>query len=346
MGPKGKADWPAAGDPRFTALEQMIDISPHAVDWVSFRQALSLSLATGKPFAYRGAMRFINENPPYSAFLSDFDMFFQEQGLGHFMAEGDDISFTPKGPLSFGSYRVTVNPYSSAVEMLLLLALPLFNCPFRTKLLFSGVSHSPLSPGTSWMKESFLAVLEQMGLYAGVSLRRFGFYGSGGGVMEARVYPSEAKAVKLAARGELTCTGVRVYIAHLDTAIAVKQKEALRETLGLDQARAGILEVQDCDGAWNHAEAYLAMAGFPIVLWESAPVYNLDGKNIFTEETAFRAAESLALRAREFIASGKLPSDLVREAAPFAIMTGSEIGLDSYPDVVLEAGDIARMFLG
>jgi len=323
----------------------MIDLKHHTVDWVSFRQALSLSLATGRPFVHRGAMRFVNDNPPYSAFLSDFDQFFQDHALGHFTAEVDDISFTPKRPLTFGSYRVMVNPYSSAVEMMLLLAPAFFRCCFRSRILFSGVSHSPISQGSSWMKESFLAVLERMGLYAGLSLRRFGFYGSGGGALEARIYPSEARAVSVGTRGKMAVTGARVYIAHLDTAIAREQKEALRESLTIDPARAGILEVRDCDGAWNHAEAYLSMDGLPVVLSENVPVYDFDGRNVFSAESASRAAAVLARRAGEAAASGRLPADLVREAVPYAVMTGSGIDLEGYPDDVRETQELARMFL-
>jgi RNA 3'-terminal phosphate cyclase len=322
----------------------MIDIRSHTVDRVSFRQSLSLSLLSGRAFTYRGALAFVNANPPFSAYLSDFEQLFRDRDLGAFRVEGDDISFIPK-PVRFGVMNIPVNPYSSAVEMTLLLAPALFRREFRSKLLFSGVTHSPLSPGTSWMKESFLAVLEKMGLYASCSLRRFGFYGSGGGALEARVYPAEDRCAVIATSGPIAITGARVCIAHLDASIAREEKEALCAELTLDPSRAGILEVRDCDGAWNHAEVYLLMDGIPLVVSEAVPVYDFDGKNRFSEEGAAQAMRVLARRVRETVDAGRLPDNLVREIVPYAMMTGSAFDVDSYPEAVREAVETAKLFL-
>ena len=322
----------------------MINIQTRTVDRVSFRQALSLSLLSGRAFTYRGALAFVNANPPFSAYLSDFEQLFRDRDLGSFRVEGDDISFSPRA-VRFGVMDIPVNPYSSAVEMTLLLAPALFRREFRSKLLFSGVTHSTLSPGTSWMKESFLAVLEKMGLYASCSLRRFGFYGSGGGALEARIYPAEDRRAVIAARGDIAVTGARVCIAHLDASIAREEKEMLSADLALDPSRAGILEVRDCDGAWNHAEVYLVMDGVPLVVSETVPVYDFDGKNRFSNEGTAQSMKDLARRVRETVAAGRLPEDLAREIIPYAMMTGSAFDAAGYPDPVREAFEVAQMFL-
>ena len=322
----------------------MLNIRSHTVDRVSFRQALSLSLLTGRAFTYRGAMGFVRANPPFSAYLSDFEQLFRDRDLGAFRVEGDDISFSPK-TVRFGVMDIPVNPYSSAVEMTLLLAPALFRREFRSKLLFGGVTHSPMSPGTSWMKESFLAVLEKLGFYGSCSLRRFGFYGSGGGALEARIYPAEERRAVITTRGPITITGARVYIAHLDASIAREEKEALCADLALDPSRAGILEVRDCDGAWNHAEVYLVMNGLPLVVSEAVPVYDFDGKNRFSEEGAAQSMKDLALRVKETIEAGRLPDDLVREIVPYAMMTGSAFDVAEYPEAVRESVEVAHLFL-
>lgn len=322
----------------------MIKLQTRTVDRVSFRQALSLSLLAGRAFTYRGALAFVNANPPFSAYLSDFERLFRDRDLGAFRVEGDDISFSP-GPVRFGAIDIPINPYSSAVEMTLLLAPALFRREFRSKLLFGGVTHSPLSPGTSWMKESFLAVLEKMGLYASCSLRRFGFYGSGGGALEARVYPAEERRAVIATRGPVAITGARVYIAHLDASIAREEKESLCADLALDPSRAGILEVRDCDGAWNHAEVYLVMDGVPLVVSGTVPVFDFDGKNRFGEEGAAQAMKDLARRVREIAEAGRLPDDLAREIVPYAMMTGSDFDVAEYPEAVRESVEVAHLFL-
>ena len=329
---------------RHRTQQGMIEIHSNEIDWIAFRQALSLSLLTGRPFIYRGALAFINANAPYSAFLSDFELLFQNYNLGEFHIKNDDISFIPK-PVRFGTFDISVNPYSSAIEILLLLLPVLFHQEFRSRILISGVTHSPLSFGTGWMKESFLALFESMGLYASCSLRRFGFYGSGGGGLESRVYPAEKKKAAIPLQGDISAYGARVFIAHLDSSIARSQKEIIEGELGIDSQKTGILEVRDCDGAWNHAEVYLMMGNLPLVISETTPVYGFEGENLFSPERALETPLRLAKRVREIITEGRMPDDLLREAISCMILTGNDVGLETFPVCISEAEKTARLFL-
>lgn len=302
----------------------MIAVSLPHPDWVLIRQALSLSLASGRECRIKGGLAFINRNQPFSAFLSDFEELFQKCQFGRFATEGDDVLFYPK-PVRFGNFTIQINPYSSAIELLLLLMPTLFRQEFRSRLHLSGVTHSPLSFGTSWMKESFLASLERLGLYASCTLRRFGFYASGGGFIEAKVYPAEAKNAPetCTASDEAKLTGARIYIAHLDSSIAIREKDFLREALGLEEGNAGILEIRDCDGAWNHAEIYYLAKGLPAVLSEAVPVYDFYGKFIFSENAIIPAMGKLAAKTRTLLEKASLPEALEREIALYRVMTGN-----------------------
>ncbi len=322
----------------------MIDIRSTPIDWISFRQALSLSLLTGRPFRYRGALSFINAHPPYTAFLSDYEQLFQTYSLGEFLTENEDISFMPR-PVRYGTFPVSVNPYSSAIEIMLLMLPVLFRQEFRSRLLISGVTHSPLAFGTGWMKESLLGLLESMGLFASCTLRRFGFYGSGGGGLESRIYPAEKKRAEIPIRGEISVYGARVFIAHLDTEIARAQKEMIAEELGIDPGKAGILEVRDCDGAWNHVEAYLMMGNLPLVISETTPVYDFEGRSNFSREGAMETPLRLARRVREVIEGERIPEELLRESLPFLMMTGGEVNLEDYSASVRETEKSCRLFL-
>ncbi len=302
----------------------MIPVSLPHLDWVLIRQAISLSLAFGKECRIVGGLMFINNNQPFSAFLSDFEEFFQKYQFGHFSTKGDDLLFYPE-PVRFGNFTISINPYSSAIELMLLLMPALFMQSFRSRLYLSGVTHSPLSFSTSWMKESFLAALEQMGMYASCTLRRFGFYASGGGLIEAKVYPAEAKRLSEFSipRDNARFTGARIYIAHLDSSIAVQEKNFLREELGLDEAQTGILEIRDCDGAWNHAEIYCLADGLPLVLSETVPVYDFSGAFIFSENSIQPAMEKLVNNTRAALENALLPEELEKEIAIYRVITGN-----------------------
>lgn len=302
----------------------MISISPSHLDWVLIRQSISLSLAFGKECRIVGGLTFINNNQPFSAYLSDIEEVFRTHQFGHFDAKGNDLLFYPK-PVHFGNFTISINPYSSAIELMLLFMPALFRQEFRSRIYFSGVTHSPLSFSTSWMKDCFLSILEQMGFYASCMLRRFGFYASGGGLIEAKVYPAESKSAYDACISfdKAILTGARIYIAHLDSSIAIREKNLLREMLGLDEGNTGILEIRDCDGAWNHAEVYCAIQEMPVVLWEPVPVYDFSGTFIFSEKAAQLTMEKLASKTHAFLEGSSFPDELEREIALYRVMTGN-----------------------
>jgi hypothetical protein len=305
----------------------MIHIAPAQIDWVLIRQTVSCALASGKSCRISGAVDFLNSHPHYSAFLSDFEECFQRYDFGRFELDGNDILFYPR-PVRFGSFQITINPYSSAIEMMLLLMPALFSREFRSRLFLSGTTHSPFTFGTSWMKESFLALLERLGLYASCALRRFGFYGSGGGGIEAKVYPFESKKFsETTASNPPTIVGGRIYIAHLESNIALMEKEMLCGLLQVDAGKVGILEIRDCDGAWNHAEVYCTLFDIPIVVSETVPVYDFSGTFVFSKNTILTKMEMLAEKARAFIACEVLPEEMERELAPYFILTGNHFEL-------------------
>lgn len=322
----------------------MVPISSPHLDWVLIRQAISLSLATGRECRIEGALSFINRNQPFSAFLSDIEEFFQKNDFGHFSLQGNDILFFPK-PVRFSSFQISINPYSSAIELMLIMMPSLFQQQFRSRLFLSGATHSPLSFGTSWMKESFLSALEQRGYYASCTLRRFGFYASGGGFIEAKVYPAEARQV-MDVRGSdnsTKLTGARIYIAHLESSIAAREKDFLCEALGLSAANAGILEIRDCDGAWNHAEVYAIVNGLAVVMSETVPVYDFSGKFIFSENAIIPSMEKLAGEVRAVIEHAALPEELEREIAIYEVLAGNTPDYISGPS--RESTAIAKQFI-
>ncbi len=321
----------------------MISVSLPHLDWVLLRQALSLSLAFDKECRLEGGLDYIKCNEPFSAFLSDVEEVIQKYQFGHFTIDGEDILFFPK-PAHFGNFSIQINPYSSAMEILLFLMPALFRQEFRSRIFLSGVTHSRFSFGTSWMKESFLTALEQMGLYASCTLRRFGFYASGGGLIEAKVYPAETKTTMGSpiSNNETRLTGARIYIAHLDSSIAVREKNYLCVSLSIDEAKTGILEIRDCDGAWNHAEVYCITKEMPVVLCETVPVYDFSGKFIFSENTIIPSMEKLANKTRAFLDGASLPDELEREIALYRVIAGNSGKFTSQS--AMESADLAAQF--
>ncbi|MDI9425164.1 MAG: RNA 3'-terminal phosphate cyclase [Spirochaetota bacterium] len=303
----------------------MIELRLPGLDRVAARQAISLSLATGKSFRLSGGFGLARQDPAFAACLSDWENALASLSAGSFLADGEDLLFRP-GTLRHGTYTLQTGPFSSALELVLLMLPPLTRLDYRTVLSVRGVTHSDLSYTTDFVNLTLFDILERMGFYLHLSLRRFGFYGSGGGLIEARAYPGEAGGTMpgLVFR-DVIMRGARVYIARLPTDIALMQRGTLSGLCGLPESSIGIVEVLDADGPGNCVQAYAECDGRSMVLQAVSPVYDADGEYIFNEERAEETARSLASLCARLKENGAPPPEAAREILPYSALSGSPL---------------------
>lgn len=290
-------------------------------DWILIRQALSLSLLKNVPITIGGGAAFIDGNPDFRPILEDMARMTEELGAGRLTTEAESIIFEPR-PLLPGTFRFDSGHLSSAVELLLFLMPALFHVDFRSVLELGGVTHSPLSCPTAFVKETLLAALEQMGLYGSLTLRRFGFHGSGGGAMESRIYPREKRSGKPWGGDEAPAlTGIKIFISRLDTGLAEIEKGIIAEKIGMDATRIAIIEVMDSDGPGNGVQVVASCRGLPVVLFREMNLYNGKGELAFSEETLRVEIAGLAGETR-LLLEGTLPDRAVRELYPYRVLSG------------------------
>ncbi len=303
----------------------MMLLAPGHVDWLMLRQALSLSLLSGKPFALKGGFSFVRDNPAYGSVLSDFENFFNEHGMGRFEIQGGDLAFHPGG-CPFGTYRFAANPYSSCGELFLLLLPALSSREFRSRLLLRGVTHAQFTPSIGFIKETFLEMAERSGFYASCVLKRFGFYGSGGGDIEARIYPAEKKPWNIPVRVESPqFAGARVYVAGQDTGPADRQRLLLGELLDIPHGSVGIIQIVDADGPGNFVEIYCSAGEIPFVFSGMVPLFDESGGAVDAEGSAEATMRAVASECRAFLDGGTVPERVLREIIPLAALSGGEI---------------------
>jgi len=302
----------------------MTEINISDPDWLIIRQALSLSLLRQVPITIGGAAGFLEAHADYRPLLDDLARFADTMGAGAIALDGDAVRYDP---LPFPPRRAhfETGPHSSAVEPLLFALPTLFHADFRTVLEFSGVTHSPLSAPTSFVKETLLGALERLGLYGSLTLRRFGFYGSGGGAMEARAYPREEAGGGAFAGSGATLSGAKIFISHLDTGLAELEKNMIADLTGIDRGRIAIIEVLESDGPGNGIQVFADCDGLPVVISRELRLFSRTGEIMLSEETlrdeiAALAGEAGALRA------GALPERLARELAPYYMLSGKNLG--------------------
>lgn len=298
----------------------MIDCRFDALDRVLVRQALALSLERGLSVRLAGGAALADGDPALAVLLGGLEAVIGAAGLGRLARDGDDILYWPKG-VTRNSMNLDAGPLAPATEVVLFLMPALFGRSFRCAVTIHGATHGGAAPPTSFLKECLLPALEPGGRYAGLALKRYGFYGSGGGTLEARVYPREGREERPPVpRGERRIVAGRVIFSGLDTATAGGQKEML--ATGLGGAPVSILEVQDAEGRGNVVEVALDLGGVPAVVYRNIAVDAPEGGLAYDPGAAAAAIEELSAEARALVSGTGLPLTLARELAVYGIDAG------------------------
>lgn len=292
-------------------------------DWIIIRQALALALLKQAPITIGGGAAFLEKNRDFRPVFDDIVPMAEQFGAGTITADADSIHFDPR-PLGPGTFRFESDRLGSAVELLLFMMPALFHGNFRSILELGGVTHSPFSCPTAFVKETILAALEQVGLYGSLTLRRFGFHGSGGGAMESRIYPREqVPGAMFSGRAAPSIAGAKIFISRLDTGLAEVEKEMIARSLGLGADRIAIIEVMESDGPGNGIQVFASHRETPVVISREMRLYNDKGEPGFTEETLRGIIADLAGETRSLL-EGRLPEPVFREVMPYCVMTGTE----------------------
>lgn len=299
-----------------------IELNIPAIDWPLLRQALSLSLLRSRPVAVRGGASFLDGLPGYAPLFDDLSSTLAAMRAGSLIRDGECIIYEP-GRILPGTYCVESGPFSSAMEIMLLLMPALFHGDFRTILKLRGVTHSVLSYPTAFIKETLMARLERMGFYAALTLRRFGFHGSGGGSAEARVYPREKPGPSAPDPGASGVQGAKIFIARLDRELALREKHALAGGLGIAEDSVAIIEVIDADGYGNSIQVFARCGGAAHVFFRDMNFFSADGSIEFSEEDFRRELDGLADEVLKATKEGILPAHVSRELYPYVILSGA-----------------------
>jgi len=304
--------------------------------------ALSLALMKREPVLLKNAFLFVEKNYDLVPLFDDLKRIVFETGAGMLGVAGDDIVFNPEG-LASGKIEFETGKFSSISEMELFLLPALYYTDFRSVIRFSGVTHSHLSYPTTFLKETLFGFLEQTGHYASLNLKRFGFYGSGGGSAESRIYPAEpVRCGNLFTFSETGIDGVRIFMAKMNMDMAEREKEYIIKNTGIDERRVQIMEIVDADGYGNSIHIYIKCGGVNVILSRDLEIYNSAGDFVFEESRYYAALSGLLADVERLVKLKRLPVALTDEVIPYLFLSGSDI-----PDELRssESYNICREFL-
>jgi len=183
-----------------------------------------------------------------------------------------------------------------------------------------------LSCPTTFLKETLFAFLESTGHYASLNLKRFGFYGSGGGGAESRIYPAEPKKCgNLFSFAECGIEGVRIFLAKMNMEMAGREKEFIIKSTGVDEKKVQIMEIVDADGYGNAIHVYVKCGGVNVILSRDMEMYNSAGDFVFDENRYYTTLAGLVQETERLVKLKSLPRYLIDEVMPYLFLSGSEI---------------------
>jgi len=250
---------------------------------------------------------------------------FEKDSLVLSLLPGDDIIFNPEGLLS-GTLDFATDKYSSISEVELFILPALFYNDFRSVINYTGVTHSHLSYPTTFLKETFFSYLEMTGHYASLNLKRFGFYGSGGGSAESRIYPAEPKSCgDIFSFADSAIEGVRIFMAKMNMEMAHREREFIIKNIGVDESRVQIMEIVDADGYGNSIHVYVKCGGVNVILSKDMELYNSAGDFVFEESRYYAALTGLLKDVERLVKVKTLPDYLMDEVLPYLFLSGSEV---------------------
>lgn len=134
------------------------------------------------------------------------------------------LRFVPGG-ITHGQYRWDVGTAGAISLVLQTILIPLALARAPSHISITGGTHVPWSPPFPYLEQVLLPVLEDMGLRATLTLKRWGFYPKGGGMVEGKVEPSTLRPLTLTRRGPVEGIVGLSAVAGVPLGVAERQRD-------------------------------------------------------------------------------------------------------------------------
>jgi RNA 3'-terminal phosphate cyclase (ATP) len=216
------------------------------------RTALSLSLATGKPFRIEN-IRAGRKNP--GLLRQHLTAVVAATEIAGAEVEGatlasSSLTFTPAS-VRGGEYRFAVGTAGSGTLVFQTILPALLRASTPSRIIIEGGTHNDAAPPFDFLNRSFLPLLRRMGAKVTLELERYGFYPAGGGRFIAQVEPcSEWKPLHLGLRSEIRSKRVTAIVAHLSSRIADREIEKVMSMMSLT-SKGVVIETKNSPGPGN-----------------------------------------------------------------------------------------------
>jgi RNA 3'-terminal phosphate cyclase (ATP) len=217
------------------------------------RTALSLSVATGKPFAIRNIRAGRAKPGLMRQHLTSVKAAAEISGA---QVEGADVGATAltfrPGPVKAGDYVFRIGSAGSTTLVLQTVLPPLALAGARSRVAIEGGTHNSGAPPFEFLARCFLPLIRRMGFDVTARLKRPGFYPAGGGCIEVEIGPAGSFApLILEERGARLSQMAEAVNANLPITIAERELAAVGGLMGWPSEQLFIRARPDAAGPGN-----------------------------------------------------------------------------------------------
>ncbi len=210
------------------------------------RSSLALSIITGKPFqifqvrANRQKPGLLNQHLTAvnaAAEISSANTSGVKLGSSAF-------TFFP-GSVKPGNYRFDIGTAGSTMLVFQTILPPLMLAAAPSSILLEGGTHNPMAPPFEFIKNTFLPLLDRMGVKVKAELNAYGFYPQGGGSLRFEIQPSPSLLpLTLNERGAVHAINANALVVKLPADIGNRELKVLKSELTrLDNKK--VTEIQE-----------------------------------------------------------------------------------------------------
>jgi len=198
------------------------------------RSALTLSMATGKPFAIDRIRAGRKKPGLMRQHLAAVRAAAEICGA---KTQGDEVgstalTFEPDA-VRAGAYAFNIGSAGSTSLVLQTVLLPLALADAPSRVTIQGGTNNLAAPPFEFIERAFLPLLRRMGFVVEATLTRPGYYPAGGGEIVIEIAAAQGKrALHLLERGALVARKGEAIVSNLSYAIACRETAKLGDMLG------------------------------------------------------------------------------------------------------------------
>jgi RNA 3'-terminal phosphate cyclase (ATP) len=217
------------------------------------RTALSLSLCTGEAFR----MEHIRANRPRPGLMRQHLTAVQAAvDVGDAVVRGAEpgsmaLEFTPRA-VRGGEYRWSIGTAGSTTLVLQTILPAFWLAGVQARVHLEGGTHNPLAPSADFLAESFLPLMQRMGLDAQLKVERHGFYPAGGGALTMDIAAGTSRVpLHLDVRGELQGMSATALMSSIPGRVAERELDTIARRLPVAAEHRHIRQAVGSPGPGN-----------------------------------------------------------------------------------------------